>query len=66
MEGINPSDTRAKVSMEITRGGVTPNWGGVRRGRLAGQVAGRDTTGLQHVLLRLMQARMSLDDLDAK
>ncbi|CAM9590049.1 unnamed protein product, partial [Scytosiphon promiscuus] len=57
VEGINPSDPRAKVPLEVTRGGLVPDWGGVRRGRVSKRVDGRDTIGLQHVLLRLAQEK---------
>lgn len=57
VEGINPSDSRAKVPLEVTRGGLAPNWGGVRRGRVMRRVSERESTGLQHILLRLTQAR---------
>lgn len=56
VEGINPSNLRAKIPSEITGGGLHPSWGGVRRGRATKRVAGREVTGLQHVLLRLAQA----------
>jgi len=57
VEGIDPTEVRAKVPLEVTTGGLTPSWGGVRRGRTIGRVAGRESTGLQHILLRLTQAR---------
>lgn len=56
VEGINPADARAKVPLEVTAGGLVPDWGGVRRGRVMRRVAGRGPTGLRHVLLRLAQA----------
>lgn len=62
VEGINPSDPRAKVPLEVTRGGLVPDWGGVRRGRVTKRVDGRDTIGLQHVLLRLAQVRRECRD----
>lgn len=57
VEGENPVDNRAKVPLEVTRGGLAPSWGGVRRGRQAKIAADRQITGLQHILLRLSQAR---------
>ncbi|CAM9792086.1 unnamed protein product, partial [Ectocarpus sp. 8 AP-2014] len=57
VEGINPSDLRAKVPLEVTGGGFAPDWGGVRRRRGVKKVAGRGSSGLQHVLLRLMQEK---------
>ncbi|CAN0200521.1 unnamed protein product [Pylaiella littoralis] len=44
VEGINPSDSRAKVPLEVTRGGLAPNWGGVRRGRVMKRVSEREAT----------------------
>lgn len=58
VEGIDPTEATAKVPLEVTSGGLIPSWGGVRRGRVMRRVAGRGTTGLQHILLRLTQARL--------
>lgn len=52
-------DLRAKIPLEVTRGGLEPSWGGVRRVREKRRVAGRDATGIQHTLLRLMQASIN-------
>lgn len=57
VEGENPVNDRAKVALEVTRGGLTPSWGGVRRSRQTKIVADRQVTGFQHILLRLNQAR---------
>ncbi|CAM9474289.1 unnamed protein product, partial [Ectocarpus fasciculatus] len=57
VEGINPSDLRAKVPLEVTGGGFAPDWGGVRRRRGVKKVAGRGSSGLQHILLRLIQEK---------
>lgn len=57
VEGIDPADPRGKIALEVTRGGFSPNWGGVQRGRVKRRVAGRRSTGLNHILLRLAQAR---------
>ncbi|CAN0192804.1 unnamed protein product, partial [Ectocarpus sp. 12 AP-2014] len=57
VEGINPSDLRAKVPLEVTGGGFAPDWGGARRRRGVKKVAGRGSSGLQHILLRLMQEK---------
>lgn len=59
VEGINPAESRAKIPLEVTTGGLAPSWGGVRRGRVMGRVSGRESTGLQHVLLRLTQVRQA-------
>lgn len=57
MEGIDPTDPRGKIALEVTEGGFSPNWGGVQRGRVKRRVAERGSTGLHHILLRLAQAR---------